>query len=75
MKADDNRRDPGNAARMDLSAEGGMTVLEAAEWLSLGKSMTYKLIADGRLAHVRVGAKIIVPRKAAQQFLADRLTR
>lgn len=60
---------------MDLSADGAMSVLEAAKWLSLSKSLTYALVKDGLLPHVRIGAKILIPRKAAQQFLADRMMR
>jgi len=52
-----------------------MTVKEASKELEISPSLTYQLIADGRLPHVRIGGKgrrgkIIIKEKDIETFLA-----
>ena len=52
-----------------------MTVKEAAEKLEIRVSLTYQLLADGRLPHLRIGGKgrrgkIIVKDEDIRAFLA-----
>lgn len=42
---------------------------EAAAALALGRNKTLELIHTGKLRHVRVGRRLIVPRKALEEFL------
>lgn len=48
-----------------------VTVPEAAEMLGLSRSFTYELAASGRLPTIRFGRKLVVPRKALDELLAD----
>lgn len=49
------------------------TVDEAAELLSIGRTKTYKLIADGQLRTVRIGRRRLVPRAEIEAFVAELL--
>ncbi len=55
-------------------AEGLMRIKEVVEFLGIGRSTVYELIADGKLASVQVGRSKRVPRKAVIQFAASRLS-
>ena len=39
-----------------------LTVKEAAKLMNIGRDMTYALVADGRIPHVRLGRHIRIPR-------------
>ena len=47
----------------------GLTVVEAAGILGIGKSMAWRLIRDGEIATVRLGRRVIVPRKIVEELL------
>jgi excisionase family DNA binding protein len=52
-----------------------VTVKEAAERLEISVSLTYQLLADGRLPHLRIGGrgrrgKIIIKEEDIRAFLA-----
>ena len=49
------------------------SVIEAAEQLGLSRSTVYNLIADGRLASLRVGGRRLVPTSAIEEFLAGKI--
>ena len=44
-------------------------VKEAAKALSLGRNKTLELIHAGKIRHVRVGTRILIPRGALDDFL------
>jgi len=46
-----------------------LSVEAAAEALSLGRSVTYRLITSGRLRSVRVGGRRLVPGSAVAEFI------
>ena len=46
-----------------------LTVEEAAHALSIGRTMAYYLIRDGRLRVVKIGHRTVVPVKAIEEFL------
>lgn len=48
-----------------------LTVEEAAEALSLGKTKAYELIRDGQLSTVRIGRARRVPIEALDAFVAS----
>lgn len=48
-----------------------MTVMEAAKILRLGKNKTYDLVNSGRLASIKVGGRIIIPKMCIVAFLTD----
>ena len=51
--------------------KGLVTIEEAAEWLSMGRTATYALIASGRLASVYIGRSRRVPVAALRAFVAQ----
>ena len=48
-----------------------ITVQEAQTIIRAGRNLTYRLIKDGKLKHIRVGNKIIIPKKYLIEFLQD----
>ena len=42
---------------------------ELAEFLGLGRTMTYRLLAEGKIRSVKAGKRIIIPADAVQEFL------
>lgn len=48
-------------------------VSEAAAQLSLGRSKTWQLVADGELRAIRVGRAVRVPAVELDRFVAERL--
>ena len=47
-----------------------LTVTETARHLRISRNLCYELVAQGRLPHVRLGRRILVPRHALEQWLA-----
>jgi excisionase family DNA binding protein len=45
------------------------TVKETAKALGIGRNKTLELIHSGKLRHIRVGTRIVVPKKAVDAFL------
>lgn len=50
-----------------------LTVPEAATALQIGRDRTYHLVAEGRLAAVRLGRSIRIPRAALEEFIENEL--
>ena len=50
-----------------------LTVPEAARRLSIGRTLTYELIAAGELPSVHLGRAIRIPARALDEFVARRL--
>jgi excisionase family DNA binding protein len=48
-----------------------LTVEEAAHSLSIGRTMCYRMISEGRLRIVKVGSRSVVPVKAIEEFLGS----
>jgi len=57
------------------SERGLLTVEEAARYLTLGRSMTYRLIQDGTLPSIRLGRCRRAPLQALDRFIANHLER
>jgi excisionase family DNA binding protein len=47
----------------------GLSVVEAGQALGIGRTKTLELIHAGRLPHVHVGKRIIVPVREVEKFL------
>jgi len=48
-----------------------MSVESAALYSGLGRTMLYELIADGRLASIKIGKRRLVRREAIDKLLAE----
>jgi excisionase family DNA binding protein len=46
-----------------------VTVREAAELVGISRTLAYELIARGELPHLRLGRRILVPRRAIEELL------
>ncbi len=56
-----------------MSENGGaltVSVAEAAKLLGISRNLAYDLVREGRLPHVRLGRRILVPRFGLEQWLA-----
>jgi excisionase family DNA binding protein len=51
-----------------------LSPVEAARAMGLGERTVRDLCRDGQLRHVRVGARIVIPTKAIDEFLESRST-
>lgn len=47
-----------------------LTVRETAQRLNLGVTLTYELIGQGRIPHIRLGRAVRVPRQALEVWIA-----
>lgn len=56
-----------NAA--DLLASPTLTVCELAAVLRIGRNSAYALIREGKVRHLRVGSRILVPSSAVRALL------
>jgi excisionase family DNA binding protein len=57
----------------DDPTKGCLSVLEAARWLNIGRTMAYSLVRNGELRTIRVGDRILVPVTELQRFIDERL--
>lgn len=48
---------------------------ELAEFLGLGRTTTYRLIAEGKIRSVKVGKRLIIPAAAVEEFLNGEQTK
>ena len=46
-----------------------LTVMEAAEVLGISRTLAYALVARGELPSLRMGRRIVVPRRALEALL------
>ena len=46
-----------------------LTVTEAAEMLGISRTLAYALVARGELPSLRMGRRIVVPRRALEALL------
>ena len=47
-----------------------LTVREAAGLLRISPNLAYELVAQGRLPHVRLGRRILIPRRGLEEWIA-----
>ena len=50
------------------------TVSETARLLGISRSHAYDLVASGTLAHIRLGRRIVVPRRTIEALLDTSVT-
>ena len=50
-----------------------LTVSQAADYLSLGRSLVYTLVMRGEIASIKIGRARRIPTAALDQFVAARL--
>ena len=48
-----------------------LTVPQAAEVLGISRALAYELVARGELPSLRLGRRVVVPRRALQNFVDD----
>lgn len=46
-----------------------LTVMEAAETLKVGRTTMYRLVRDGKVKHLKIGRKVLIPRKYLRIFI------
>lgn len=46
------------------------SVAEAAKLLGISRNLAYDLVREGRLPHIRLGRRVLVPRFALEQWVA-----
>lgn len=51
----------GNIAPPTSKPAGTMTVEQAAKWLGIGRSLAYRMVAEGKIPTIRMGRRILVP--------------
>jgi len=47
-----------------------LTVAEAARLLRISRNTCYELVAQGRIPHVRLGRRILIPRFGLEEWIA-----
>lgn len=47
-----------------------LTVPEAARLLGISRNLAHDLVAQGRLPHIRLGRRILIPRFGLEQWIA-----
>ncbi len=47
-----------------------LTVPEAAKLLRISRGLAYELVAQGRLPHIRLGRRILIPRHGLEGWIA-----
>ncbi|MDP9333113.1 MAG: helix-turn-helix domain-containing protein [Actinomycetota bacterium] len=48
-----------------------LSVGAAARMLGISRARAYELVARGELAHIRLGRRVVVPRRAIDQLIED----
>jgi excisionase family DNA binding protein len=48
-----------------------LSVGEAAALLGISRAHAYELVARGELAHIRLGRRVVVPRRAIDELIAN----
>ena len=48
-----------------------LTVGEAARLLGISRAHAYELVARGELAHIRLGRRVVVPRRAINELIEN----
>lgn len=53
------------------NAKQTYTVGEAAEALGIGRGLAYDLVAQGKIPHLRLGRRIVIPKAALDRILGE----
>ena len=48
-----------------------LTVPEAAEFLRIGRTQMYKLIREGGIKYIKIGRRILIPKKYLNDFVEN----
>ena len=48
-----------------------VSVEEAAKLLGIGRGLAYDLVREGRLPHVKLGRRLLVPRQGLEEWIAQ----
>ena len=48
-----------------------VSVEEAAKLLGIGRGLAYDLVREGRLPHVKLGRRVLVPRQGLEEWIAQ----
>lgn len=59
---------------MDTHDRLTLTVSEAAQVLGISRALAYELVARGELPSLRLGRRLVVPRKALDTLLEEAAT-
>jgi excisionase family DNA binding protein len=62
-----------NPSPQDLVTDGLMRVVEAAQFLSVGRSTVYQLMDKGELPFVKLGASRRIPKRAVLNLASTNL--
>ncbi len=56
-----------------MSESGALlvSVEEAARLLCISRNLAYELVRQGRLPHVRLGRRVLIPRHGLEQWIAQ----
>ncbi len=54
---------------MEQEARLTMSVEDAARVLGISRAFAYELVARGELPHLRLGRRLLVPRRALEELL------
>lgn len=46
-----------------------LSVEEAAELLGISRALAYELVRRGQLPRLRLGRRVVIPRKALEEFI------
>ena len=57
----------------ETAPERGYSIEEAASRIGIGRSMTYELLADGRLESITIGRRRIIPESAIRALMQRQL--
>lgn len=52
-------------------AELGLSVTEAAELIGISRDLAYDMVAAGTIPSIRFRGRIVVPRKALEELMAQ----
>lgn len=47
-----------------------LTVPEAAELLRISRNLAYELVTQGRIPHIRLGRRVLIPRQGLENWIA-----
>ena len=56
---------------METTSSEALTVKEAAETMRIGRTMMYQLLKTGKVKHLKIGRKIIIPRKYLREYIEN----
>ena len=56
-----------------MAADGADTVRGTARFIGISERQVYRLIAGRKLASLRAGTRVLVPRRSAREYIAQQL--